>query len=229
MRFYAPILGVLSLSLNSCGAYDLGKNDAPHVTVDTANPTWANGVQAVIEAKCANCHAKAAERNSFVPANTPKLVDNIKLQSFFEGASSYAAGYPYLVYRRVFETPDDPMPPTFGTPLYDDELAALKGYLTNLNFSKQCVGITTTALTYADVKPIIDSKCVSCHLATSSVRKPLATLAQIRVERDAAIAYVTAGTMPDGAPEFGPSEEGKNLLNWLCAGSDLTSTALHRN
>ena len=223
MKFFLPLI---LLVLNSCGSKDLGNEKNINIAVDINNPNWNNGIGSLVGAKCANCHT--GMRSGFVPANVPMTFNDIGNQFFYESPTSYAQGYPYLAYRRIFLTPTDPMPPEFGNQLSDDEKTALKKYLTLKGFAAQCTA-TTSTLKYSDVKDIIENRCTSCHYAGSPLRKPLTNVEQIRDERDAAIAYLLAKTMPDAAPEFAGSAEGKKLFEWLCAGSDLTAVPLKKN
>ncbi len=223
MKIILPLLTTFLLA--HCGSKDLGSEQSISVTVDKVNPTWDNGIGALVSAKCANCHIDS--RGSFVPANVPKTINAVNMQSFFESPTSYGKGYPFLAYRRVFLTPTSPMPPLFGTPLNSDEREALRKYLELKGFTAQC-SVTTSNLKYADVKDIIDSRCATCHYAGSPVRKGLTTIEQMRDQRDAAIAYLTAKTMPDAAPEFAGSADGKKLFEWLCGGSDLTAVPLKK-
>ena len=70
-----------------------------------------------------------------------------------------------------------------------------------------------TALTYDDVKGIIDTNCSACHGGYAST----ATNASQTVTADRATmaAEIEAGKMPRGNATFATTANGKKLLSWL--------------
>ena len=78
------------------------------------------------------------------------------------------------------------------------------------------------ALRYANVKPIIDARCVVCHRPGGNAAfLPLTTLAQIRPVRGSMYNSIVAKRMPQGDPGFGETSNGRLLLNCLRTGADL--------
>ena len=73
---------VTLLSLYGCYSHDLGSQKADRVPVNLSLTDWENGAGLVIQQKCATCHTAA--RQSFVPANTPHVIDGISDAGFFE-------------------------------------------------------------------------------------------------------------------------------------------------
>lgn len=76
--------------------------------------------------------------------------------------------------------------------------------------------LETPALVYADVLPILQSNCLSCHSGSSArrgVRFDTETLAIQNASR--ALSVLTRGTMPPRRPTFKDSPEGKTLLSWF--------------
>ena len=117
---------VLVLFALSCGdSYDLGDEQPDSFSVNTTAPTWANGIGAVVTAKCANCHTSS--RTDFVPTNTTTSLDNIANESFFSDASN--AVRIETIRDRLLDGATRPMPPDFATPLTADELTALRLYI----------------------------------------------------------------------------------------------------
>lgn len=76
-----------------------------------------------------------------------------------------------------------------------------------------------TTLTYADVKPILETNCESCHLSGSFL--PLTSLEDVKASKDAMLARIEEGTMPPGEPTFKDTTDGAKLVEWLKSGSDL--------
>ena len=76
--------------------------------------------------------------------------------------------------------------------------------------------LQTPALVYADVAPILQSNCLSCHSGSSArrgVRFDTEALAIQNASR--AVSVLTRGTMPPRRPTFKDSLEGKTLLSWF--------------
>jgi hypothetical protein len=217
----------LILALNSCDSADLGDEDALTVAVDTADPTWSNGIGALMQAKCANCHS--SNRSKFVPKNVPsdstRSINNIANESFFDGSSAKKTGLAYSVTLKVFHDSLFPMPTKFATPLSSDERAALELFLKNKGFGMDTICPTKeTTLTWADTEPIIKEKCAyaGCHGATSIAIYPLDTLERVKLYRSKSLAYIVSAYMPQGSETgFLASEKGSKLRDWLCAGAEF--------
>lgn len=110
------------LFLTACHADDFGNRKVTEIAVNKESPTWNSGVADVLLYKCDSCHATLA--GQFAPGN----VKNDKFD-FSASEEVFLANYAERVRRRVFNSPENPMPPKFGTPLTENELQALKGYL----------------------------------------------------------------------------------------------------
>lgn len=77
---------------------------------------------------------------------------------------------------------------------------------------------------FGQIKPILQSKCWSCHPAGGTERKPLSTLAEVKLVRYASLYRLEASdstVMPKGDPEFKNSEEGKKLIRWFREGLEV--------
>lgn len=111
----------LTLNLLACSA-DLGSEGVIEVSVDATNPTWAGGIQELVERKCSSCHRP--DKNQFVPADTPDTFDFINDESFFTTNR-------ITIQTRLNDTAD-PMPPEFATPLTSNEALALENYINSL-------------------------------------------------------------------------------------------------
>ena len=73
---------------------------------------------------------------------------------------------------------------------------------------------TTTKYTYADTKPIIDSKCTGCH-------SKFKTLAGIKADKAKMLTEIDNGKMPQGNATWATTTSGKKVVRWLKYGSDL--------
>ena len=216
-----------AFAISSCSVSDLGKEGPTQVSVNVANPTWDNGIGALINQKCVTCHTKI--RDDFVPSNTPTgslSVDTMNTEDFFAGGNAKSTGLAYSIYFKVFEDTAYPMPPNFATPLTTDEKAALKKYLENKGFGKTkiCPTDVSSPGTYADVKSTIDSSCATagCHAASSTTLYALNNLDHVKLYRSKSLGYLSSRYMPQGAEStFIDNAAGKALQKWLCAGADL--------
>lgn len=102
-------------------AYDLGDQAPDEVLIDALNPTWEGGIQTLVLEKCDNCHG--VTDSGFVPGNAKQL-------SFYFSRGEYAFDfYRERIKARVFDTPENPMPPSFATPLTKAEKKALKKFI----------------------------------------------------------------------------------------------------
>lgn len=208
---------VLILILASCSkSYDLGDKSADAIPVDTANPTWDNGVGAVIQAKCVNCHTPAAKRSQFVPGNTPSTIDDISSESFFADAAKAS-----LVQGRVFNDTATPMPPKFATPLTADERSALSTWIgtKTISITTICGSTGSSAWTFTDASAVLNSGCGGCH--SSAPRVAFTSIATVRSYRSTMLQYLNQGSMPPSNPTYKASGNGALLFNWLCFGSEV--------
>jgi mono/diheme cytochrome c family protein len=120
-RMLLPVFATLCILAPACGTFDYGDAPVDEVEVDVKNPEFALDIKPLMQLKCMNCHAK--EPGPFAPGDATYIP--LDVEAKFEALAA-------RVEARVFKKPDDPMPPDFGTPLTDNERAALKKYLANL-------------------------------------------------------------------------------------------------
>jgi len=215
---------ITTLGLFACQAHDLGDEEALSFTIDKTNPTWDNGIGALINAKCANCHTPASQRSKFVPSNTPTTYDAIGSAAFFDSSNATLI---QKVYEQVFTATTKIMPPNFATPLTDDEKTALKTYLQSkvATVASICGLSGSTALTYSTTAGYLNSACSSCHNAAASGRSQFGTLAEVKTNRIAALLRLketdATKVMPQNNLSYKSGTEGTALINWLCFGTDL--------
>lgn len=199
----------------SCSSKDLGNEKPLELKVNAAAPTWGNGVQDILKAKCDNCHSSNPSR--FVPGQAKAYV-----YDFATAEATFLANHAARTKARVFDTPTRPMPPDFATPLTSDERAAIEKYLAEKLATSVFAGCpTTTALTFADVKTISDISCKVCHSAGATPRVPLTSAAEFKAQRTQVLALIKQGRMPPDNPTFKNSADGQKMVEWLCAGSDV--------
>lgn len=219
MLYFKYLVHATIFILVGCNSFDLGKEDPDSFSVNTANPTWAADVQPVLLAKCANCHTN--NKSQFVPSNVPSssTLNNIGDKTTFDNSLAVS------VKSRVFDTPNNPMPPNFATPLTSDELAALKKYIEDNTTSplvKYCASVTTTTKTYTDVSATLQANCSTCHSPSGSYPSvPLTTLAEVIAKRESVLERIGEKTMPPSRGAFDTSDDRTSLVEWLCKGSDL--------
>jgi len=212
------------IALMACKAYDLGSEPDSYIEVDVNNPTWdSGGVGLVFLYKCATCHT--ADREWYVPSNTPTTYDEIHNEDFFTSEAN--AGKLNNIKTRMFSTPDNPMPPHYATALSDDEKTAVQKYLDTLMQPKPgdtgktpagCENLpTSTSLTYADIKGTVDSSCATCHSAGGQA-PPMVTEDNVKAQKLNMARRIkdTNSPMPPGNADFGKSEPAKKLLEFLC-------------
>jgi len=140
-------------TLGACGTFDYGNAPVDEVEVSTTAPNFAFDIKPLMELKCMNCHT--ATPGKFVPGDSyPIVLDEEKA---FKALA-------LRVQKRVFDDPEDPMPPNFGTPLTENEKTALKVYLAQLKAAPTPVptpvkpGATVLTLSAA-----YTAQCSSCH------------------------------------------------------------------
>jgi mono/diheme cytochrome c family protein len=191
-----------------CKAYDLGDEEAFAVAVDKESPTWENGIGELITRKCASCHT--ADRDTYVPTNTPHTFDDLHKQEFVETNAFSIQSY-------VFDNETTPMPPSFATQLTADEKSALEAYLTPLvtTIESMCGETKEVATTYAATEALITRDCASCHASEFS------SLDKVKSSRRAMITYIHNGSMPQGNPTYKDSADGTTMFEWLCFGADV--------
>lgn len=219
MLFFKKTVRATFLILVGCNSFDLGKEDPDSFSVNTTNPTWTADVQPVLLAKCANCHTN--NKSEFVPSNVPNstTLNNIGDKTTFDNSLAVS------VKSRVFDSPDNPMPPNFATPLTSDELAALKKYIEDNTTSPlvtYCASVTTTTKTYTDVTATFQSNCTSCHSPSGTYPSvPLTTLAEVKAKRESVLERIGEKTMPPTRGAFDTAADRTAAIEWLCKGSDL--------
>lgn len=118
-----PLVVVL-VALEACRSEDLGDKKPDVVTLRGEQVGWSDGISTIIARKCATCHT--AERSQFVPANTPHSIDGMSQEHFYQEPAN--RGKVAAMRHRLVDTPKQPMPPPFATPLSDKEKAALSEY-----------------------------------------------------------------------------------------------------
>jgi hypothetical protein len=242
----AAAMALASLNLSSCSAADFGSKPPISVSVDTENPTWGNGIGELVIRKCDNCHARAPSK--FAPG---EIRDNPTRYQLGLGESEERfLQFGRISYTRTFETPDDPMPPTYGTPLNESEKAALKKYLEDrvINavpasdrdtfLTQACEGVETNTLTFAvDVASAASTQgCTAsgCHDTARSGNKNVAltTAADWRTHR-AALVTVLANDdasvvrMPFGRADAYTTEgnPGRVFLRYLCSSAEIAASS----
>ena len=204
------------LTVFSCGkSYDLGSEATETITVNTASPTWDNGIGAVFTKKCANCHTSS--RSKFVPSNTPTTIDSIANSTFFDTSANAT-----LVYNRLFNDTTASMPPNFATPLSTDEKAAVKSWLATKTESVASICGTSgsSQSTYSRSATTIASDCATCHTAAAD-RKTFDSLTEIKTMRLPMLSYLNANKMPQGNTTYRSAGNGLALFQWLCFGTEF--------
>ena len=219
----AALLGFTALV--SCRAYDLGEGTTDTLEVDTKNPNWSQDAQRILERRCDNCHGTG--ETPFAPG----AVAPYKVGFSAMGETAFKAKWAALSLSYV-NSSTEPMPPTYADPLSANERTALVTYLkaavasASANTLAGCTA-TRTTLTFArDIKPITQASCEVCHQGAAPAGNGVAleTAAQFKAHRVAAIEYLTGKrdtVMPPGRPEFAQSDNGKKLIEWLCASSEV--------
>lgn len=104
----------LSFVVGGCSVYDFGGRKPVEVVLDAKTASWNTGIGLLFAVKCASCHAPG---NPLRPANVPTFL--------FQNEAVVQANKA-LIIGEVFT--EKTMPPSFGTPLTDNERAGLKGY-----------------------------------------------------------------------------------------------------
>jgi mono/diheme cytochrome c family protein len=151
--------------LSACSAYDLGSAGQYEYKVDekdVANPPWDEVVSIIVEKKCATCHTTA--NPWYKPKNVPSLpnaanpsfgLDYIGSKDFFKADNSLLT-----LVKKCIETSKStcgkeniPMPPSYATPLYDQERTILVNFVSALIPAAQPGGLSQTFL----------NNCSGCH------------------------------------------------------------------
>jgi len=114
------LITTLFLSLFISCSYDFG-DELPDETLISDPPTWEGGIQALMYQKCDNCHGILDSQ--FVPGNAKDL------NFYFSRDENAFAQFADRIQARVFDAPDSPMPPLYGTPLTEQELQGLREYI----------------------------------------------------------------------------------------------------
>lgn len=97
----------------------------------------------------------------------------------------------------------------------------------SVSFEKAPTPTPDGKLGFADVEAVFKEKCQSCHVAGAAERKPLLTLADVKLVRYAALSRLKAdneNVMPPSSREFKKSDEGKKLIQYLSEGREMNST-----
>ena len=149
-------LGLLAL-LTACGTFDFGDAPVDEVEVLATAPTFKSDIKPLMALKCMNCHTEAP--SDFVPSDASPIALDVE-GNFKKWADR--------VRIRVFESPSDPMPPDFGTPLTTNELAALKKYIADLKASATPAPTAKPGETVVTLSAAYASNCAVCHGATGT-------------------------------------------------------------
>ena len=160
---------MLCITMAGCmDAATLGKEPAEHIVI-TGTPTWSNGIGLLMQVKCAGCHQVPRlasspqnvttdldlryEKNSGVIRSAEDIAAQISLD-ILQHDISYGNGNTGLnvTIRK--------MPLQFATPLYSDEISALKVWAGNVITAEQT---NTSPVTVADGELLYKRHCQSCH------------------------------------------------------------------
>jgi uncharacterized membrane protein len=212
---FACVISFATVFAVSCNSADLGSEKQPEIAVNATNPTFEADIAAVMTAKCSTCHA--LPRSKFAPGTTP--TDDANLDKLTDKTAFAIKAS--RIKTRVFDTPENPMPPHFATPLTDSEKAALKVYLAEVeiaNSTLTCTAVTPN-LTYQDVKSILTPTCETCHGGTYP--PDLNSLQLMKANRINAYNQILNKDMPQSNKPFHDTPERVKLLDWLCEGSDV--------
>jgi hypothetical protein len=225
--------------LISCSSADFGDKSPVTVSVNTAAPTWDNGIGALVASKCDNCHAKAL--SAFVPG---EIKDNpARYAVGFAETEDRFLGYGAISYARVFNDSAKPMPPNYGTPLSEDEKTALKKYLEDNVVNKSeagdaretfvtatCGSVAPSTLTFAsDILPVATAACLGCHseAPNNSGKVLLNSAADWKLHRRDLIWAMASSDatlkMPigRGTDYTAPGQPGETFLKYLCSSSEI--------
>jgi len=115
-----------------CSSYDLSQKKpiaVPQTSVFPESVRWSPGptvayVQNIIAYKCDNCHGSG--KSVFAPSNAPLI--SLSLLDRAKNLNTYTY-YMKRSLERVVNTPSNPMPPNYGTPLLQEEWDVLKDFL----------------------------------------------------------------------------------------------------
>lgn len=155
---YAPIIMFALTQLLACGvSYDLGSHPPSETDINTTNPTWEADIQFLIQVKCMNCHAEPK------PQRAPKLTPPIA----FDSLQIFKVDYLDRIKERVFNSPNNPMPPNFGTALTQPEKDAIKLFINQTELAQKPATPTPTPTPNGPTGPTLSqyfqTKCANCH------------------------------------------------------------------
>jgi mono/diheme cytochrome c family protein len=110
--------------LVSCSkAETLHNLQPPVVAFNAENPTWENGMGALVNERCATCHSPTP--SSVAPRGTGALVLDFRNKSEFDSLAKSNRSTILGLGRKGVEV----MPPTYADPLSEAEKTALIKYL----------------------------------------------------------------------------------------------------
>lgn len=114
----------IGASLIGCADVDTLGDEEPDETVVVGEPTWVNGVGAIILTKCANCHSPDSQ---YAPSNTPKYLD-------FSNEEGAEAAAPWILAGILNENIGNvrQMPLDYSTPVTDREKEYLETWANNV-------------------------------------------------------------------------------------------------
>jgi uncharacterized membrane protein len=209
-KLEAAIVISMCLPLLSCGASTLGDAEIDVVEVDQKTPDFRQ-IGLLMALKCQPCHAE--NPGKFAPKGTPVILldDEDEFNKFA-----------FATRRRVFNDPERPMPPEWGTPLADSEKAGLLKYITAIEERFKDEKTVETTLLFADVSTTLTQRCGVCHSSAAKRSPPtLDDLEDYRSSRLEVLQSIENGSMPKNETGFATSEDGKKIVEWLRGGNDL--------
>jgi mono/diheme cytochrome c family protein len=148
-----------------CSAYDLGNSGNYYYQIpDIENPSWDQGISALVINKCASCHTpttpwyKPRNVSDYPNASEPIFsLSNIGSEQFFDSKNALMPLLKKCIESTCGKENNVPMPPKYATPLNEDEKTAL------LNFIKPFIKETTSSPTTANLSASFKSVCGVCH------------------------------------------------------------------
>lgn len=198
------------LMILSCGASTLGDAEVDVVDIDKKTPDFRQ-ISLLMRLKCQPCHAE--NPGKFAPKNSPVIKLDIE-DEFTKYVTS--------TKKRVFNDPENPMPPDFGTPLSASEKEGLLKYITALEERFKDEKTVETTLQFSDVSTILTQKCGVCHATATRVSPPtLDDLEDYKANRRGVLGTIEEGSMPKNESGFNETDDGKKVMEWLRGGSDL--------
>ncbi|MCX6118193.1 MAG: hypothetical protein NT027_11675 [Proteobacteria bacterium] len=211
--FFRIILFLVLTLTMSCGkSYDLGDQPAEEIEFSGSDPGWNSGISHLINRKCANCHVAKSERSKFVPSNTPMTVNTLGEESYFALQKNAD-----LIFDRVFQNVERPMPPDFATPFNDREKTFLKNWLTARvsKIADFCSTNSESPIDGTSALNIISKDCSSCHDGVGAVS--FSKTAYLKEYQRSILRHLSGGTMPPSDASYRLSESGRKLLGFVCS------------